>query len=266
MTTASSTSISAPASPPTRPCCRTRCSATTPASASRMSPPRAASATCKKATPSPSETLTAQATKTSSKRWEARLPGDSYQSVLYRNPGHGNHSITLILEGVKTNRAAFGARICVTVTTRTGQSERSIAPSATDRASAATPLRQHIGIADATQVQRIEIDWPTSRSRQTFTQVKRRPRLPHPRGATPPPPPHSSLPQLNFRSPLPTLVLRRLRHRRHVRMPLQVLPQRPPQHTPFLSHARSAPVAAQPGTPGRRTAPPPAAPRPPSAR
>ena len=36
-------------------------------------------------------------------------PGDIYQSVLYRNPGNGNHWITLELEGVKSNRAAFGA-------------------------------------------------------------------------------------------------------------------------------------------------------------
>ena len=43
------------------------------------------------------------------------FPGDTYQSVLYRNPGNGNHWITLELEGVKTNRAAFGARIRVTL-------------------------------------------------------------------------------------------------------------------------------------------------------
>ena len=42
------------------------------------------------------------------------FPGDTYQSVLYQNPLHGNDWVTLELEGVETNRAAFGARICVT--------------------------------------------------------------------------------------------------------------------------------------------------------
>ena len=33
------------------------------------------------------------------------LPGDTYQSVLFENPGHGGHWITLELQGVTTNRA-----------------------------------------------------------------------------------------------------------------------------------------------------------------
>ena len=48
------------------------------------------------------------------------FPGDTYQSILYHNPGHGNHWLTLSLEGVQTNRAAFGARICLTVATAHG--------------------------------------------------------------------------------------------------------------------------------------------------
>ena len=51
------------------------------------------------------------------------LPGDAYPSALFENPGHpGNHWITLELEGVQTNRAAFGARICVLV--KNGKAER----------------------------------------------------------------------------------------------------------------------------------------------
>jgi len=37
--------------------------------------------------------------------------GDTAYDVLYENPGFGNHWITLKLEGVRTNRAAIGARI-----------------------------------------------------------------------------------------------------------------------------------------------------------
>ncbi|MDE3106366.1 MAG: VCBS repeat-containing protein, partial [Acidobacteriota bacterium] len=43
------------------------------------------------------------------------LPGDTYMSALYRNPGHANHWVTLRLQGVASNRAAFGARLTLTV-------------------------------------------------------------------------------------------------------------------------------------------------------
>jgi FG-GAP-like repeat len=36
---------------------------------------------------------------------------DTYRCALFENPGHGNHWITLKLEGVKSNRPAIGARI-----------------------------------------------------------------------------------------------------------------------------------------------------------
>ena len=39
------------------------------------------------------------------------FPGDTYQSALFANPRHANHWVTLQLEGVKSNRPAFGARI-----------------------------------------------------------------------------------------------------------------------------------------------------------
>jgi hypothetical protein len=96
------------------------------------------------------------------------LPGDTFMSTLYRNPGNKNHSITLLLEGVQTNRPAFGARICVTF--RDGGVLRHVyrtvgyGSSFGDR-----PWRQHIGVGTATQVDRIEIDWPASHTVQRFS-------------------------------------------------------------------------------------------------
>ena len=43
--------------------------------------------------------------------------GDVFQNALFINPGHGNHWITLRLEGVEANRSAIGARIRVTTVT-----------------------------------------------------------------------------------------------------------------------------------------------------
>jgi FG-GAP-like repeat/ASPIC and UnbV len=98
------------------------------------------------------------------------LPGDTYQSVLYHNPGHGNHWITLELEGVKTNRAAFGARIHVTVAE--GSNKREIYRTVGYGSSfGGNPLRQHIGLGKATEVEKLEVTWPTTKLTQTFRDV-----------------------------------------------------------------------------------------------
>ncbi len=99
------------------------------------------------------------------------LPGDTYQSALYHNPGHGNHWITLELEGVKTNRAAFGARIDVTVNDR-GRVRHIYRTVGYGSSFGGNPLRQHIGIGGAVEVDRVEVSWPTSKTVQRFEHVK----------------------------------------------------------------------------------------------
>lgn len=95
------------------------------------------------------------------------LPGDTYQSSLYHNPGNRNHWITLSLEGVTTNRAAFGARIDVTVKSERG--ERHIFRTVGYGSSfGGNPLRQHIGVGPAASVASIEVSWPTSHMVQRF--------------------------------------------------------------------------------------------------
>lgn len=98
------------------------------------------------------------------------FPGDAYQSVLYANPGHGNHWVTLELQGVQTNRSAIGARICVTV--KDAGAERKIYRTAGYGSSfGGNPLRVHIGMGKATVVEEIEITWPVSKTVQRFRGV-----------------------------------------------------------------------------------------------
>ena len=99
------------------------------------------------------------------------LPGDTYGSVLYKNPGHGNHWITLELEGVKANRPAFGARIKVTVPTADGPRHiyRTVGYGSSF---GGNPLRQHIGLGKATKISQIEVSWPTSKLIQRFQNVE----------------------------------------------------------------------------------------------
>jgi hypothetical protein len=93
--------------------------------------------------------------------------GDHYRNVLYENPGHGNRWIKLKLEGVRTNRAAIGARIKVVVETPDG--ERAIHRAVTWGSSfGGNPLRQEIGLGQARSIRLVEITWPTTGMVQTF--------------------------------------------------------------------------------------------------
>ncbi len=97
-------------------------------------------------------------------------PGDGFHAALYRNPGHGNHWVTLMLEGVKTNRAAYGARIRVTIDEQ--GTERSIYRAVGSVSSfGGNPMRQHIGVGKAASIRELEIWWPVSGVRQRFGNV-----------------------------------------------------------------------------------------------
>ncbi len=88
-------------------------------------------------------------------------PGDNYRNVLYENPGATNHWLTLKLEGVKSNRAAFGARIKVIVDG--GSGERTIYKTvATGGSFGDSPFRQEIGLGDARALKRVEVYWPVT--------------------------------------------------------------------------------------------------------
>jgi hypothetical protein len=93
--------------------------------------------------------------------------GDAYQSVLFENPGHGNHWISLELEGVKTNRSAIGARVRVRAAGPDGPRDIFRVVSA-GGSFGDSPLRVHVGLGRATVIREVEIRWPVSEAAQTF--------------------------------------------------------------------------------------------------
>jgi tetratricopeptide (TPR) repeat protein len=98
-------------------------------------------------------------------------PGDSHVFRLFENPGNANDWISVKLMGVKTNRAAIGTRIKVTVRNK-GQGTRSIYRWVGSGGSfGASPLEQHIGLGKDATIERLEIWWPTSKTQQVFTKV-----------------------------------------------------------------------------------------------
>ncbi|MHA4806843.1 FG-GAP-like repeat-containing protein [Flavitalea flava] len=94
--------------------------------------------------------------------------GDAYENALYLNPGqNNNHWINLLLQGTVSNKAAIGARIKVTF--KENNTERSVFRDVNSGGSfGSNPLRQHIGIGQATSVERIEIRWPVTGKSQVF--------------------------------------------------------------------------------------------------
>jgi hypothetical protein len=98
-------------------------------------------------------------------------PSDSHALRVFQNPGHGNDWISLKLVGVKSNRGAIGARIKVTVE-KEGQGNRSIYRTVGSGGSfGASPLQQHIGLGKSARILAIEIWWPATKTRQTFSEV-----------------------------------------------------------------------------------------------
>jgi hypothetical protein len=99
--------------------------------------------------------------------------GDAHALRVFENPGHGNDWISLKLVGVKTNRAAIGARIKVTVENK-GQGTRSIYRTVGSGGSfGASPLQQHIGLGKDARIADLEIWWPVSNTRQHFSNVEK---------------------------------------------------------------------------------------------
>jgi hypothetical protein len=97
-------------------------------------------------------------------------PGDAHALRLFENPGHRNDWLTLKLVGVKTNRSAIGARITVTVDAPAGR--RTIHRSVSSGGSfGASPLQQHIGLGANARTVEVEVWWPTSNTRQRFSNV-----------------------------------------------------------------------------------------------
>ena len=98
-------------------------------------------------------------------------PSDAHALRVFKNPGHGNDWTSLRLVGVKSNRAAVGARIKVTVENK-GNATRSVYRTVRSGGSfGSSPLAQHIGLGKSAQIKGIEIWWPASNTRQNFTNV-----------------------------------------------------------------------------------------------
>jgi tetratricopeptide (TPR) repeat protein len=98
-------------------------------------------------------------------------PGDSHAFRVFRNPGNENDWLNVKLVGVRTNKAAIGARVKVTVENPGGEKRSIYRTVGSGGSFGASPLAQHIGLGKSARITELEVWWPTSNTRQAFTQV-----------------------------------------------------------------------------------------------
>ena len=98
-------------------------------------------------------------------------PGDAHAFRLFENPGNGNDWLEVNLVGVKTNRAAIGARITTTIEDATGATRAVHRTVNSGGSFGASPLQQHIGLGKAARRVDVDIVWPASGTRQHFANV-----------------------------------------------------------------------------------------------
>jgi hypothetical protein len=97
--------------------------------------------------------------------------GDRHNLRLFENPGNDNDWISIHLTGVKSNRAAIGARITLTVSNQGGATRTISRTVGSGGSFGAGPFTQHIGIGKSARIDLVEIWWPASGTRQKFSGV-----------------------------------------------------------------------------------------------
>ncbi|MDP7019851.1 MAG: CRTAC1 family protein [Pirellulaceae bacterium] len=95
------------------------------------------------------------------------LPGDAFHNALFENPGFGNRWIVIRLEGVQSNRSAIGARIRVDFV-EAGKNRSVFKWVGSGGSFGANPLRQEIGLGRAERIDKLEVYWPMTDTRQVF--------------------------------------------------------------------------------------------------
>ena len=86
---------------------------------------------------------------------------DAFGDVLFRNPGHDRHWLSVELTGTTSNRFGVGARLRATVRDAEGVAPRDVyAWVGIGTSSGHGSLRTHLGLGAATVVEELEVVWP----------------------------------------------------------------------------------------------------------
>jgi hypothetical protein len=98
------------------------------------------------------------------------LGDDAFQSALFRNPGHGNHWLTVRLRGRDSNRRGVGARIRATI--EEGGALRDVFQTVGGNSSfGGDSVQAELGLGRATRLVALEVAWPRTGKTQRFDDV-----------------------------------------------------------------------------------------------
>jgi hypothetical protein len=98
-------------------------------------------------------------------------PGDRAHGVLFQNPGHGRHWLTIRLVGTRSNRAALGAKIRVDLKAPGGATASRYRTITAGSSFGGNPLACTVGLGAAEAIQAVVVDWPAGSTRQTLRGV-----------------------------------------------------------------------------------------------
>jgi hypothetical protein len=99
------------------------------------------------------------------------VPGDKHTMRVFDNPGSGSDWINVRLVGAKSNRAAIGAQIKITVESDGGAARTIYRTVGGSSSFGSNPMEQHIGLGHAARIVGLDVWWPATNTRQHFQQV-----------------------------------------------------------------------------------------------
>jgi hypothetical protein len=95
---------------------------------------------------------------------------DKYSPMLFENPGHGNHWLTVRLRGRQSNRFGIGARIKATLE-EPGGPRNVFAFVGANSSFGSNSLQEEMGLGKAARILALEVFWPASGTTQLFKDV-----------------------------------------------------------------------------------------------
>jgi hypothetical protein len=98
------------------------------------------------------------------------VPGDQAAARLFQNPGNANGWVSLKLQGAKAKGVAIGARIHVTAM-EDGKRRHFYRTVSSGGSFGSSPLMQHIGLARAASIERIDVVWPGDTTAESFQNI-----------------------------------------------------------------------------------------------
>ncbi|HYC78403.1 MAG TPA: CRTAC1 family protein [Planctomycetota bacterium] len=95
---------------------------------------------------------------------------DTFKNALFENPGFGNHRLKVKLQGTRSNRAGYGARIRAEIE-ENGATRSVYAHVGCTSSFGGNPSLAFLGLGKATTVKTLEVRWPRSPDPQVFHDV-----------------------------------------------------------------------------------------------